>query len=118
MLEIGNTARDGAIESLLRTGTTPLHQAAAAGNTKRIKAILDATGNVNAKDRADARPLYYAAEKGHKETVALLVARGARVLAKNTRRNETAQEVAARMGHTAVAAFLADQAAKSPQTRN
>ena len=62
----------------------------------------------------DARPLYYAAEKGQKGVVELLVANGAVVTARNTRRRETAAEVAKRAGYNEVADLLAAQAGKTP----
>jgi len=100
---------------LLKTGVTPLHQAAAAGNIGQIKALLSQGANVNAKDRADARPLYYAAEKGHEDAEELLLAHGATLDTKNTRHNETPRQAATRAGHNAIAEFLATREADSPQ---
>jgi len=61
---------------------------------------------VNAKDRADARPLYYAAERGHRGVVELLLAHGAKIDTKNTRHNETPGQAAVRAGHKAIAELL------------
>ncbi len=107
-------ASDATVESLLKTGVTPLHQAAATGDLKQARSLLADGVNVNAKDRVDARPLYYAAEKGQKEMVELLVANGAVVTARNTRRRETAAEVAKRAGYNEIADLLAAQAGKTP----
>jgi ankyrin repeat protein len=66
----------------------------------------------------DARPLYYAAERGHKQAVELLVTHGATVNTRNGRHSETPQDAAARAGHKAVAEFLAAHDTGSPPRGN
>jgi ankyrin len=106
MLEAKGAVSDATVESLLKIGATPLHQAAAMGDLKQARALLAQGANVNAKDRLDARPLYYAAEKGRKDVIELLLAHGAAVHARNTRRHETALEAATRVGHKDAAELL------------
>ena len=81
-------------------------QAAATGDIKQARSLLAEGANVNAKDRVDARPLYYAAEKGHKEVVELFLAQGADGTARNTRRRETALDAATRAGYKEIAELL------------
>ena len=104
-----NAKSDSTIEDLLKTGVTPLHQAAATGDLRRAKSLIADGANVNAKDRAGGRPLYYAAEKGDKEMVELLVAHGAVVDRLNTRRRDTPLDAATREGHEEIVQFLTSQ---------
>ena len=67
----------------MRTGITPLQQAARDGH-KEIADLLIAEGaDVNAKNDYGWTPLHWAASRGHKEIVELLIAKGANVNAKN-----------------------------------
>ena len=59
-----------------------IRQAAWDGNIKAVKQHLAADVDVNGKDYYGETPLYYAADKGHKEIVELLIAKGADVNAK------------------------------------
>jgi cytohesin len=66
---------------------------------------LDAGINVNAKVKNGGTPLHYAALRGHKETVELLIAEGADVSAK-TDDGFTSLHVAARHGRTEIGELL------------
>ena len=56
-----------------------IHVAARMGNIEAAKQHLAAGKDINAKDHSGSTPLYWAASAGHKETVELLMAKGADV---------------------------------------
>ena len=58
-------------------GMTALHDAAGAGFTNAVKALLDRNPNVNARDNYGRTPLDMAAARGHRDVINLLVARSA-----------------------------------------
>jgi cytohesin len=60
----------------------PLHQAAAGGDSKRVKELLDKGLDIDAKDNRGNAPLHIAALEGHLKIVELLIARGADVNAR------------------------------------
>ncbi len=62
-------------------GVTPLHRAAAAGQTDKVKNLLDKGADMNAKDHYGHTPLSNAAANGHQNTVILLLERGANIYA-------------------------------------
>jgi ankyrin repeat protein len=62
--------------------TTPLHNAAQAGDTEQVRALLSG-GDVNAKDKVGRTPLHRAADSGFKGIVELLIANGAHINAKD-----------------------------------
>jgi uncharacterized protein len=55
-------------------GWTPLHQAAAHGQTEILTMLLQRNANVSAKSEDGRLPVDMAAEGGHKESVELLQA--------------------------------------------
>ena len=57
----------------------PIREAVKAGNIEAVKQHLDAGADVNAKDRYGRTPLNYAATRGLKEIIELLIAKGADV---------------------------------------
>ena len=69
--------------------TTPIHQAARAGNIQQIQALVSSGSNVNAENRWGETPLHKAAEEGHKDVVELLITKGSNINAKTSRRGET-----------------------------
>ena len=63
-----------------------IHEAAKDGNIKAVKQHLDAGADVNSKGGYEnGTALHFAAGKGHKEIVELLIAKGVDVNAKNNR---------------------------------
>jgi ankyrin repeat protein len=58
-------------------------EAAESGNIKAAKQHLAAGTDVDAMDKWDRIPLFYAAYKGHKEVAELLIAKGADLNAKD-----------------------------------
>ncbi|CAG5123838.1 unnamed protein product, partial [Candidula unifasciata] len=58
---------------------TPLHCAAAKGNTGIVEILLKAKANVNAEDEENWSPLHFAANTGHKKIVEILVRAGAHI---------------------------------------
>lgn len=61
-----------------------IHDAARKGDLAKVKELLEKDPKlVNAKDERESTPLHFAASRGHKEIVELLVAKGADVNAKN-----------------------------------
>ncbi len=63
--------------------TTPLHQAARAGDIQHIQSLISGGGDVNAKDKDEWTPLHWAAHKGHTEAAKLLITNGTNVNAKD-----------------------------------
>ena len=68
-------AKAGARDWVKVPGGTELHQAAADGDVPRVRELLKAKPElVNAKDKGNGTPLFWAVAQGHKEIVALLIA--------------------------------------------
>src|SRR5262245_42110492 len=67
------------VRSLLGPGAekTPLAVAAAAGETVLVERLLDEGGDPNAQDRFGFSALHHAVSRGHTDTAATLLARGA-----------------------------------------
>lgn len=83
-----------------------LHNAVKAGNTAKVKYILDTSAsNINLKDPTRLTPLHYASKAGHLEIVKLLLTYGADIDLQG-RLQYSALHHAARHGHTDVARLL------------
>ena len=63
----------------IRTGITPLHQAARDGHKETVELLIANGADVNAKMKEGTTPLHFAASKGHKEIAELLIAKDADV---------------------------------------
>jgi ankyrin repeat protein len=60
-----------------RAGRTPLHYAAADGDTNRVRELLASGADSNAADGAGWTPLHFAAQQGAAEVISLLLGAGA-----------------------------------------
>jgi outer membrane protein assembly factor BamB len=89
-----------------------LWDAARSGDTARVAAVLDKGVDVNAKARYGATALFFAADKGHLETVKLLVARGAEINLEDTFYRFKPIDLALENGHADVGIFLLEKGAK------
>ncbi len=84
---------------------TCLMVASTKGNTSLVAVLLDHRADINAKDQVGATALMYAAMLGREEAVRLLIQRGADRKVRNIQ-DDTAADVARKMGHKQIAAFL------------
>jgi len=88
------------------TGQTPLHEAAATGNTDMAKLLLANKARVDTKDGAGWNPLHLAAVSGHKEVAELFLASGADVNAKGGKDGLEPLHLAAAKGYKEVTELL------------
>lgn len=88
-----------------RPGWTPLHYAAAAGNDKIVKLLLDKHAYMDAESPNKTTPMMMAAWEGHIMTVKLLLDEGADATLKNEQ-GMTAIDFAERFGHPDIAEGL------------
>ena len=74
-LEVADAlAKAGAKDWVKVPGGAEIHQAAADGDLVKVRALLKAKPEaVNAKDKNNATPLFWAVAQGHKEIVAFLI---------------------------------------------
>jgi ankyrin repeat protein len=84
---------------------TDIHEAAANGNLKDVKTLLDKGIDVNAKDKNGMTPLIRALKNENKEMVELLIANGADVKVRDIS-GHTPLHLAALMGYKAVLELL------------
>jgi outer membrane protein assembly factor BamB len=89
-----------------------LWDAARSGDTARVAALLDKGVDVNAKARYNATALFFAADKGHLDTVKLLVARGADVNLQDTFYRFRPIDLALFNDHADVVIFLLEKGSK------
>jgi ankyrin repeat protein len=81
---ISKGARTGeTIRFLLKTGGTPLHEAAGRGEVERMKELISRGAGVNALDKEGRTPLFRSVAGRHKDAVEILVVHGANVNAKD-----------------------------------
>lgn len=95
-----------------RTGWTPLHYAAAAGDNEIAGLLLQRGAGidpVSTRASGSFTPLMMAAREGHDETVAFLLAQGANPALKNGE-GLTAAQIAERAGHADIAAAISAKA--------
>src|SRR5438309_887236 len=89
-----------------------LWEAARAGDTVRITAVLDKGIDINAKAPYEMTALLFAADSGRLDAVKLLVARGADVNARDTFYHAHAADLALTNGYVDVAIFLLQNGSK------
>lgn len=95
---------------------TPMHSAVIGGNISIVKALSDKNARADETNYGGLRPLYYAADKGDTNIVALLLKNNADINAKagknfTTRLGQTALHAAARKGHLDVVKLLIENRA-------
>ena len=88
-----------------------LLKAASGGETEKVKALLKAGADVDAKDNDGWTPLMLAASRGHTDTVQALLDAGADVNAKGDS-SLTTLEKATMMGYTEIVELLKKAGAK------
>ena len=92
-------------------GSTPMHWAAFGGQNHVIQYLLDSPGfSVNERNRNNVTPLHWAAINGHRDTVDLLVSRGAEIDACDDE-GRTPLFAAAAMGRVEVVDYLIQKGA-------
>jgi len=105
-----NTARTKEVARLSELEAALL-DAAAKGDTERVKNLLDKGVNVNVKDQQGSNPLAHAAWFGHTDTAKLLIERGADVNAKKND-DKSVLELATMRGHENIVQLLKKAGAK------
>ncbi len=102
---------------LLGCGCKPawlsIFNAAEQGNIEAVKKHLADGVGVNKKDKGGYTPLHWAAFRGHKETVELLIAKGAEVNAMGFEFAATPLDVAISLNHTELADLLRKHGGKT-----
>jgi len=86
-------------------GKGDLMDAARTGNAEKVKALIAAGADVNAKGEAGETALMGAASEGNAEAVKALLAAGADINAKNNN-GETALMISEKSGHTDIIQLL------------
>ncbi len=90
-------------------GNTPLHLAAAHGNTSAIKVLLQSGCSIEARNKELTTPFYLACRNQAGEALEILAKGGAGINAKNTVKWETALHHCARADLNKEAAFLLEK---------
>jgi hypothetical protein len=94
----------------------PIREAVKTGNIEAVKQHLDAGADVNAKGKYGRTPLHYAATRGLKKIIELLIARGADVNTKievGDYKGQTPLDGAIQWDRTETAALLRKHGAKT-----
>lgn len=92
-------------------GVTPLVLACINGSASMVRRLLEAKADPNLAGPGGETPLLTAARTGNAETVKLLIARGARVEAREVSRGQTPLMWAIAQGHTTVVRALLENGA-------
>ncbi len=88
-----------------------LLEAAKAGNTDTVKALIKAGADIKAKDAIARTPIHWAAINGYTETVEALINAGADINAQNNIANSSLLHLAARKDYTETANLLIEKMA-------
>ena len=96
----------------LRSGMSPLHQAAYEDHKELTELLIAKGADVNAKADGGWTPLHQAAIEGHKEVAELLIAKDADVDAKNVD-GETPLDLAIELKQTETAELLRKHGGKT-----
>lgn len=112
-----------AVEALIARGAvitypgwTPLHYAAASGDTAIASILLEHSAYIDAESPSKLTPLMIAAREGQRDVAALLLREGADARLLNNERLSAAQ-IASRAGHDRIAAIIAEHLAAQPPRR-
>ena len=82
-----------------------MHYAAGLGNCNALEALVDGAADVDAKSKAGESPLHLAVGGGHERAAALLVKRGASLVAVG-QHGSTALQIAERLEMRSMASML------------
>ena len=96
----------------------PIREAVKAGNIEAVKQHLDAGADVNAKGKYGRTPLHYAATRGLKKIIELLIAKGADVNTKievGDYKGQTPLDGAIQWNHPETADLLRNHGAKTAE---
>lgn len=104
--------RDALAGASSTAGWTPLHFAAARGQTPEVRRLLDGRAAVDARSAEGRTPLYEAAKRGRLESVQLLVERGASLTAQENTAGFTPLHVASERKHLEVVRYLLSRRAE------
>jgi ankyrin repeat protein len=99
------------------TERTPLHEAAFAGHTETVKALLGAGADVRNRGQIGCTALDYAVKGGHAGVVRLLLGRSDVDVNSKTLEGVTALHVAAQDGHQGIVELLLAAGADVNSTR-
>jgi hypothetical protein len=111
-LQVFPSAANERDHAYIGDGRTALHQAAANGDVRLIKALIAHGALVNAKNSTGETPLHLAARFGHIDAIRYLVAVGARIDEKTTYTKATPLMSAAEMGQASAIRQLIASGAK------
>jgi len=96
----------------------PIREAVKAGNIEAVKQHLDAGADVNAKGKYGRTPLHYAATRGLKKIIELLIAKGADVNTKievGDYKDQTPLDGAMQWNHPETATLLRKHGVKTAE---
>jgi len=105
---IGIACDRALIYTVTESGEPPisLNEAAAMGNTESIESLIAKGIDINNREHDFKTPLHRATISGHKDVVALLIAQGAQIDAKDSFPGGTALHYAVEKDHREIAEFL------------